>query len=160
MRSWCLATIILAACSAAAPRSACVAPADALGGTWEARLTVEVPPRNGLPARGNELRGTIALHPATGDASGWLGIAAATHAGTHSLAVDSLEVQVDAGQAWRAAGARREGADSVLIVLNPAPDHGGVVLQGTLRDDRIIGHWSVSGYVRGASGTFEMRRRE
>ena len=89
----------------------------------------------------------------------WLGMSVPTHIGSHSLSIDSLHIPADAAQAWRSAGARRAGRDSLLVVLNPAPDHGAVVLQGVIRDTLVTGHWSITGYVRGASGRFVMQRR-
>ncbi|HEU4880766.1 MAG TPA: hypothetical protein VFT45_00935, partial [Longimicrobium sp.] len=48
--------------------------------------------------------------------------------------------------------------DSVEITLIPRISHGGVSMEGRVRDGVVAGKWVQRAYAGGAVGTFEMRR--
>lgn len=88
----------------------------------------------------------------------WISLPAPTYVGVFSITVGNRSDWFN----WRAAesmvGATAGNEDSVTVALNPAPDHGAVMMIGRLRGDSIVGEWYVTSYVSDGGGRFRMRR--
>jgi hypothetical protein len=88
----------------------------------------------------------------------WLNLSDPSHIGVYASDLRSLNVTRELVGPIPHAGARTLNTDSVLVVLNPAPSHGSVVLRGVFSGDSIVGTWLVTSYGTGARGPFVMRR--
>jgi hypothetical protein len=137
-----------------------LARADDLAGTWTVRLvTTRHASDTGPRQAALQQSGTLALIPMTGSYTPvWLNLANPTFMGVHNLSVAALGADAS-GECIPTAGARYIARDSFEIVLNPAPDHGAVVLHGAMRNGVITGTWVVTSYAMSRSGAFEMTRR-
>lgn len=88
----------------------------------------------------------------------WLNLSDPTHFGIYAADLRPLNVTRELEDRIPHAGAIVSHSDSVLVVLNPAPDHGSVVLMGVFVADSVVGTWLVTSYGTGSRGRFVMRR--
>jgi hypothetical protein len=128
---------------------------DRISGVWDFRLLRN---RDGSTV---EVVGTVALLPRLNTESLvlWLNLPDPTHFGIYTADLRPLNVTRELEERIPHAGAQASNADSVLVVLNPAPDHGSVVLRGVFKADSIVGTWLVTSYGAGTTGSFVMWRR-
>lgn len=87
----------------------------------------------------------------------WSSLARPTHYGVYNIGTDAFG-STDPRLIQSVAGAQLRTADSVVVVLNPGPDHGAIVLNGRLLADSIVGSWQLTAYFQGVAGHFSMRR--
>lgn len=156
MRSILIFVGILAGCAFATTphREAVPQPEDRISGAWQLRL---------VPDRGTAyaVTGRLALVPrlkAETDMM-WSNLPDPTHLGVYAVDLRPLNVTQELEGPIPHAGAKSLGGDSVLVVLNPAPDHGAVVLRGVVSADSVTGTWVVTSYGIGAHGQFVMWRQ-
>lgn len=128
---------------------------DQISGIWEFRL---LPGSGGAPT--DAVTGTVALLPRLNPDARvmWVNLPDPTHLGVYAADLRPLNVTRELEGPVPQAGARLSGTDSVLLVLNPAPNHGAVVLRGVLRADSVLGNWLVTSYGTGGRGRFVMWR--
>jgi hypothetical protein len=126
---------------------------------WSIRLVVL--DRTVSPSAGSSFVGTLALIEGTPltlpveDA----GAAQFSHIGVYNVDLRTVGVEPLARKDIPTALGRMISPDSFLVVLNPGPSHGMVILEGTLRGTVGVGKWRVTAYAPGANGSFEIRRR-
>jgi hypothetical protein len=149
--------IALSACSLSgmSDRQPVRQPEDRISGVWEFRL---LHTRDGSTV---DVVGTVALLPRlnTGSPVLWFNLPDPTHFGVYTADLRPVNVTRELEERIPHAGARVSNTDSVLVVLNPAPNHGSVVLRGVVKADSIVGTWLVTSYGAGTPGTFVMWRR-
>jgi hypothetical protein len=105
-----------------------------------------------------DVKGKVAFLPRLNPESRllWLNLPAPTHVGVYAADLRPLNVTRELEERIPHAGAQVSNRDSVLIVLNPAPNHGSVVLRGVFRADSVVGTWLVTSYGTGTQGSFVM----
>lgn len=129
--------------------------ASPLSGVWSLTLRLRDPAG---AARGG-LHGQVALLQARPyDHVEWSTIERPEYVGTYSLDYDRVgiipiqrrEISVAAGQMLS--------EHNAVIVLNPGPSHGSLVMRGIVYADSIAGEWSVTAYAAGHEGTFVLKQ--
>ncbi len=145
----------LLGCATAVASPRAVPSGDLVTGLWDLTLRGEW---TGSDTAG--VRGVLALipQPPNRPRLPWMNLPEPSHIGVYRADLESLGVGTYLQDAIPHAGARLLLRDSVEIVLNPAPDHGAVVLRGHAQADSITGTWRVTSYGIGKSGRFTLRR--
>jgi hypothetical protein len=149
--------IALSACafSGMSDRQSVRQPVDRITGIWDFRLLRD---RDGGTV---DVVGTVALLPRLNTESRvlWFNLPDPTHLGIYAVDLRPLNVTRELEERIPHAGAQGSNTDSVLVVLNPALNHGSVVLRGVFKADSIVGTWLVTSYGAGTPGSFVMWRR-
>ena len=129
---------------------------DLISGLWEFTLLTD-----SAGVRTESVRGALALlrRIQNKPQSIWMSLPEPTHIGVYSANLQSVGVTTELEGPMPHAGAKILGHDSVEVVLNPAPDHGAVILTGRVEADSITGTWLVTSYGEGTRGQFVMRRQ-
>jgi len=141
-----------------------------LAGTWLVELQLDRSEFRDRPTA-RHVRGAVTLAAEPGGGTGRrLDGAAVTHSGRARLDlrpfgfgerpwenVGSTTIMGDVAQDADLALAINE-QDAVVVLVNPAVSHGGLLFDGRWRGSRVKGTWLVRGFVTMASGTFEMHR--
>lgn len=149
----------LAAIWGPCPRDAHGQANDPVSGVWVIELDTTATGSRSAVHESPFLTATVALIRGARPANVfWLNLPVSTHYGVYSGDLEPLGVQVVPENTFPTAGARLFRDDSVKIVLNPAPDHGSLILDGTISDGVIRGRWEVTAYAAGRSGSFTMRK--
>lgn len=126
-----------------------------LTGIWTMALHVASP---GWSSKAQALEGQIALVPADARRSLTAAGERMTHIGVHNLKLDMLRVTLTPLDQESVVGSQTADGGPVVIVISPGPDHGSMILQGTVHGDSVTGSWYVTAYAAGNRGTFVMKR--
>jgi len=144
-----LLALLLSACGGGPPP-------DRYTARWSVRFDVEHPVYGHTP-EARTVSGEIGLRPLRpGGEQRWMQVQQPTDVGWFDVDFRPFGFQVehsspDSDESTDVALEPR-GADSVLIVLNPHTDHGGVRMWGHVFPDSISGSWDVPGTYSIASG--------
>jgi hypothetical protein len=127
---------------------------ESVNGVWRLQLISEADAgRRDVAA----VQGEVALLPRGAVTPEWISLPRPTHIGVSNIDLNSLGIAHRNGEILLV-GARAESIDSIEVVLNPAPDHGAVILRGRLTHDSIAGQWFETAYAGGRKGRFTMSR--
>lgn len=130
---------------------------EPLADAWGLSIQVDEPALGRSLPEPRLCNGSVALLPLAPTAMrSWMALSHFSYAGLYTDSFRPAGLIPSERERIPLAAARMIGSDSVEIVLNPTQDHGAMVLRGVLRAGRVTGDWEVTGYVRGARGTFQM----